>query len=60
MVRSLWAYAAGLSTADWITVSMIFIQAVLAVMGGFAGQLGKSMYWSGAVMLTIGVLIMKG
>jgi len=56
----MWIYFESLSAADWITVSMIFIQAALAVMGGLAGQLGKTLYWSGAAMLTIGVLVMRG
>ena len=60
MVRAVWLYFAALSTAEWVTVTMILTQVVLAVLEGFTGQLGKFMYWSGAAVLTVGVLIMKG
>jgi hypothetical protein len=44
----------------WPELLPLTIYVVMAVVAGFQMQPGKVLYWVGAFILTIGILLMKG
>ena len=38
----------------------LFVNTVMFIMSVLKGDLGKALYWAGAVILTVGILLMEG
>ena len=49
-----------MSVSDWLTFLPMGFNLLLAIVNAVEGNWGKTLYWAGAFILTIGIFKMEG
>jgi hypothetical protein len=43
-----------------VEIIPLAVNVIMALIAGYQGEWGKTTYWSGAAILTVGILMMRG